>query len=317
VDNTYFMGWSRGRWEGETLVVDVTGMSDKNWLDRDGNFHSDAAHVVERLTAVSPYHLWYEATIEDPKVFTRPWKISFPLYRRMERDVQLMEFKCQPFVEDCLWTFTKPHQLRRYDESQAPNVVGCRPSCHCRLLAARGQLTWRPTTQSAGTGDDENWTPPKTPWGDPDLQGIYNYGTSTPLQRPPGRRNGAPRRGSRRPQVGEIARPSRRRAQADDVPPTTPDGSADEADTDKRTAHHRSSGSRLPRVELQLTPEEQARVAQDLSTRRFNTGFQESYLDMDVGNRCIIRRRNGAADTRICRPSTTTWRRSFSRPAMS
>ena len=57
MDNTFFMGWSRGRWEGETLVIDVTGLNDKNWLDRAGNFYSDAVHVVERLTAVSPYHL--------------------------------------------------------------------------------------------------------------------------------------------------------------------------------------------------------------------------------------------------------------------
>ncbi len=108
VDNTFFMGWSRGRWEGETLVIDVTGLNEQNWLDRVGNFHSDAVHVVERLTAVSPYHLSYEATIEDPNVFTRPWTISFPLYRRMERDVQLMEFKCQPFVEELVYgRFTK------------------------------------------------------------------------------------------------------------------------------------------------------------------------------------------------------------------
>jgi hypothetical protein len=108
VDNTFFMGWSRGRWDGDTLVIDVTGLSDKNWLDRAGNFHSDAVHVVERITAVSPYHLSYEATIEDPKVYTRPWKISFPLYRRMDRNIQLMEFKCQPFVEELIYgRFTK------------------------------------------------------------------------------------------------------------------------------------------------------------------------------------------------------------------
>ena len=108
VDNTFFMGWNRGRWEGDSLVIDVTGLSDKNWLDRAGNFLSDTAHVVERLTAASPYHIAYEATIEDEKVFSRPWKISFPLYRRMERDVQLMEFKCQPFVEELVYgRFTK------------------------------------------------------------------------------------------------------------------------------------------------------------------------------------------------------------------
>ena len=98
-----WMGWSRGRWEGDTLVVDVTGLRSENWLDRAGNFHSGAMHVVERYTPVSPYHLMYEATIEDPKVFTRPWKISFPLYRRMERNVQLLEFKCVPFTEELIY----------------------------------------------------------------------------------------------------------------------------------------------------------------------------------------------------------------------
>jgi hypothetical protein len=78
------MGESRGHWDGDTLVVDVKGLNDMTWFDRAGNFHSDALHVVERYTPVTPYHLMYEATIEDPKVFTRPWKIRFPLYRRME-----------------------------------------------------------------------------------------------------------------------------------------------------------------------------------------------------------------------------------------
>jgi hypothetical protein len=98
-----WMGWSRGHWEGDTLVVDVTGQRAETWFDRAGNFHSDALHVVERYTPVSPYHLMYEATIEDPKVFTRPWKISLPLYRRMEPNVQLLEFKCVPFTEELLY----------------------------------------------------------------------------------------------------------------------------------------------------------------------------------------------------------------------
>jgi hypothetical protein len=97
-----WMGWSRGRWEGDTLVVDVTGLREETWFDRAGDYHSDALHVVERYTPVSPYHLMYEATIEDPNVYTRPWKISFPLYRRMEKNVQLLEFKCVPFTEDLL-----------------------------------------------------------------------------------------------------------------------------------------------------------------------------------------------------------------------
>jgi hypothetical protein len=98
-----WMGWSKGRWEGDTLVVDVTGFEEYTWFDRAGNFHSDALHVVERYKPVSPYHIQYEATIEDSKVFTRPWKVSFPLYRRMEPNVQLVEFNCVPFVEEMIY----------------------------------------------------------------------------------------------------------------------------------------------------------------------------------------------------------------------
>jgi hypothetical protein len=98
-----WMGLSRGRWDGETLVVDVTDFNDQTWFDRAGNFHSDALHVVERYTRVSPYHLMYEATIEDPKVFTRPWKIRMPLYRRLEPDTQILEYKCTEFVEELMY----------------------------------------------------------------------------------------------------------------------------------------------------------------------------------------------------------------------
>ena len=98
-----WMGWSVGRWEGETLVVDVTSLNDQTWFDRAGNFHSDALHVVERYTATGPDHLLYEATIEDPKVFARPWKISMPLYRRIEKNARLMEFKCVEFSEELLY----------------------------------------------------------------------------------------------------------------------------------------------------------------------------------------------------------------------
>jgi hypothetical protein len=97
------MGWSRGHWEGDTLVVDVTSFNDQTWFDRAGNFHSEALHVTERYTPVSPYHLMYEATIEDPKVFTRPWQISLPLYRRYEKDAAILEYKCVEFVEELLY----------------------------------------------------------------------------------------------------------------------------------------------------------------------------------------------------------------------
>jgi len=98
-----WMGQSVGRWEGETLVVDVTGMNDQTWFDRAGNFHSEALHVVERYTRTSPDVISYEATIEDPKTFTKSWKISMPLYRRQEKNAQLLDFKCVEFVEELLY----------------------------------------------------------------------------------------------------------------------------------------------------------------------------------------------------------------------
>ncbi len=98
-----WMGWSNGRWEGETLVVETSGFNGMTWFDRAGNFHSEALRVVERFTAMSPDHLLYEATIEDPKTFTRPWKIGMPLYRRLERNAQLMEFRCVEFAEDIIY----------------------------------------------------------------------------------------------------------------------------------------------------------------------------------------------------------------------
>jgi hypothetical protein len=99
----FWMGWSNGSWDGDTLVVDVKGFNDMTWFDRAGNFHSDALHVVERYTPMTPYHLMYEATIEDPKVFTRPWKMRLPLYRRVESNAQLLEFKCVDLSEEYLY----------------------------------------------------------------------------------------------------------------------------------------------------------------------------------------------------------------------
>jgi hypothetical protein len=109
-----WMGWPNAHWEGDTLVIDVSafiqpivlapgGPPSEHWFDRAGNFHSEALHVVERFTPMGANHLLYEANIEDPKVFTRPWKISMPLYRRMERNAQLLEFKCPEYTEEMLW----------------------------------------------------------------------------------------------------------------------------------------------------------------------------------------------------------------------
>lgn len=93
----WWLGDSRGRWEGDTLVVDVVHFNDQTWFDRAGNFHSDALHVVERYTPIDATHINYEATIEDPKVFTRPWKMSMPLYRRVEPDIQILDYECFVF----------------------------------------------------------------------------------------------------------------------------------------------------------------------------------------------------------------------------
>jgi hypothetical protein len=98
-----WMGWSVGRWDGNTLVVDVTAQNADTWLDRSGNYHSASLHVVERYTLRSPDVLMYEATIEDPEVFSKPWTIRMPLYRRLDDGAQLMEFKCIPFSEHVLY----------------------------------------------------------------------------------------------------------------------------------------------------------------------------------------------------------------------
>jgi hypothetical protein len=98
-----WMGWSNGRWEGDTLVVDVTGLNGQTWLDRAGNYASGNAHIVERYTPLGPNHLQYEATIEDPTVYSRPWTIRMPLYRIVEKGFRLLEFKCEPFAEEKLY----------------------------------------------------------------------------------------------------------------------------------------------------------------------------------------------------------------------
>ena len=99
----WWMGDSRGRWEGNTLVVDVVDFNDETWFDRAGNFHSDELHVVERYTPTGPDHMNYEATIEDPKVFTRPWKMSMTLYRRQERNMELLEYECYEYLLEQGW----------------------------------------------------------------------------------------------------------------------------------------------------------------------------------------------------------------------
>jgi hypothetical protein len=98
-----WMGWSNGKWDGDTLVIEVTGNNDMTWFDRAGNFHSDALKVTERYTPMGENALQYEATIEDANTFTRPWKISLPLYKILDKNAQLLEYKCVEFSEELLY----------------------------------------------------------------------------------------------------------------------------------------------------------------------------------------------------------------------
>ena len=97
-----WMGWSNGKWDGDTLVVEATGFNDQSWFDRAGNNHTEALKVTERFSLQGD-NLMYEARMEDPKTFTRPWTIRMPLYRRVEPNVQLLEFKCVEFSEELLY----------------------------------------------------------------------------------------------------------------------------------------------------------------------------------------------------------------------
>ena len=166
VDIDSWMGDSRGHWEGDTLVVDVRNNNDKTWLDMAGDFHSEALHVIERYRMIDRSTIQYEATIEDAKVFTKPWTINIVLHRRTDRD-RLFEYVCQAEAEEANGAFT------------------------------REQRTWYPGNGSTPTGTTSTVVAPRSPAvpskapanlrrrpdGKPDLQGFYipdgggaNYG---------------------------------------------------------------------------------------------------------------------------------------------
>ena len=84
-------------------MIEVTDQNDQTWFDRAGNFHSEALKVVERFTPIDRNTINYEATMEDPKVFSRPWKITMPLYRHAEKNARLMEYKCVEFAEELMY----------------------------------------------------------------------------------------------------------------------------------------------------------------------------------------------------------------------
>ncbi len=110
-----WMGYSLGHWEAETLVVNVTKQVPDTWLDASGNYHGPNLVVEERYTLIDENHMQYEATIDDPDVFSRPWKIQMPLYRRIEDGARLLEYKCVEFGEDLLYD----HLRKGYDGPKA------------------------------------------------------------------------------------------------------------------------------------------------------------------------------------------------------
>jgi hypothetical protein len=107
-----WMGQSVGRWDGDTFVIEVTGFNDGSWFDRAGNHHTESLKVVERYTMTTPYHIQYEATIEDPRTFSRPWTIRMPLYKRVEPDARLGQFKCVEFVEELLYGHLRKQPIK-------------------------------------------------------------------------------------------------------------------------------------------------------------------------------------------------------------
>jgi len=117
-----YMGDSVGHWEGDTLVVDVSRFNDRSWFDRAGDFHSSALHLVERFTLMDPDVIWYEVTIEDPNVFTRTWKIAMPIYRRVEPNMQLLDFHCSEFVEEFMYGNLRKHQLVKHWEGETMSI---------------------------------------------------------------------------------------------------------------------------------------------------------------------------------------------------
>ena len=149
--NVAYMGYSVGRWEGDTLVVDVTNFTDATWFDRSGNFHSDALHVVERYTPMGRDAIRYEATIEDPQVFTRPWKISMPLYRRLEPNAQLMDFRCVEMVEETMYGHLRKEQLVKHWDRQHDDRRH-----HAQDSAGRGGPRALHLGQPAGTMNEKS-----------------------------------------------------------------------------------------------------------------------------------------------------------------
>jgi hypothetical protein len=168
-DSDFWMGDSRGHWDGDTLVVDVANINDKTWFDMAGDFHSDALHVVERYRMTDRDTIQYEATIQDAKVFTKPWTIHIALRRRIDRD-RLFEYSCQSEIEEVNGAFT------RETETWYPGP-GSTPAAAKAFSPAPAPAPAFPTVANLR----------RRPDGKPDLQGFYESkaaGANQALERP-------------------------------------------------------------------------------------------------------------------------------------
>jgi|GEM_PF-246972 len=160
-----WMGDSRGRWDGDTLVVDVSNYNDKTWFDMAGDFHSDALHVVERYRMTGPDTIRYEATIEDSKVFTKPWTIGIDLERRKDRD-RLFEYNCEAEAEEVSGAFTRDD--RTWWPGPASSAGNVTPPPAIAVAAVRPAPAIPPAIPPAVAASIR-----RMPDGKPDLQGFY------------------------------------------------------------------------------------------------------------------------------------------------
>ena len=142
-----WMGMSSGKWDGDTLVVDVEGLNGLAWLDRSGNFISEAARVQERYTPISPYHMRYEATITDPQTFTRPWKMSMTLYRVIDQGAEMHELNCVEFSEEAMYGALRMRDKvsgnRRGSRHEEPSCELCRCAGRCGRHRVSGRRQHR------------------------------------------------------------------------------------------------------------------------------------------------------------------------------
>jgi hypothetical protein len=119
--NPSWMGYSVGRWEGDTLVVDSFGFNDRTWLDRDGHPHSEALRMTERYRRLDFGHMQIEITLNDPKVYARPWTVS--LSAELNPDTELLESVCNESHHSLEHWVGKASDEKKFEVKVAPEIL--------------------------------------------------------------------------------------------------------------------------------------------------------------------------------------------------